>query len=353
MFGITKTGKKVSGVASTRPNSRKSFGLCTVVMSIVLLFNSFILPLQAKTNPEYSNNAVVIASKLRHVIPVASGVNDVVVDGKATVWTAMLDYAANYEQSAISYATGQAEEAVAVVRITLPGGTAGKSLTVSLWSPEIKADSRLSAYRYSNGEWKKISSSVRAEHIDLGMTGNAEAIVMLTKCPAFRYVHNPAENYTVLKDAIVNPDAVYGFSPNQESSRLKEYVNYLDWTDPAAVAVARKEREQYHKNIEQLYRLIEQLLGEGKDIETIARTVSKRRNEIRLESYNNDPVKIATVKKSNLETYGNEEGPTADSLYAKYGSWQTVLEKALSTNAGMDACLGLYDEYYDIHVMNQ
>jgi len=54
-----------------------------------------------------------------------------------------------------------------------------------------------------------------------------------------------------------------------------------------------------------------------------------------------------------LETYGNEEGPTADSLYAKYGSWQTVIEKALSSNAGMDACLGLYDEYYEIHEMNQ
>ena len=37
----------------------------------------------------------------------------------------------------------------------------------------------------------------------------------------------------------------------------------------------------------------------------------------------------------------------ADELYEKYGSWQTVLEKALSTNAGMDACLGFYDENYD------
>jgi hypothetical protein len=353
MFGIKKTTKKVCGGFATRHNSRKPLGLCTVVMGVVLLFNLFSIPLQAKTNPEYNNNAVVIASKLKHVIPVASGVNDVVVDGKTTGWTAMLDYAGNYEKSAMSYATGQTEEAVAVVKIKLPGGTSGKSLYVSLWSPEIKADSRLNAYRYSDGEWKKISASVRAEHIDLDMTGNAEAIVMLTKYPAFRYVHNPAENYKVLKDAIVNPDAVYGFSPNPESARLKEYVNYLDWTDPAAVAQARKEREEYHKNNEQLYRLIEQLLGEGKDIETIARTVSRRRNEIRLESYNNDPEKLASVKKSNLEAYGNEEGPTADSLYAKYGSWQTVLEKALSTNAGMDACLGLYDEYYDILMMNQ
>lgn len=53
--------------------------------------------------------------------------------------------------------------------------------------------------------------------------------------------------------------------------------------------------------------------------------------------------------KSNFETYGNEAGPTADWLYEKYGSWQTVLEKALGTNEGMDACLGLYDEYYDYY----
>ena len=99
--------------------------------------------------------------------------------------------------------------------------------------------------------------------------------------------------------------------------------------------------------------MIEKLLGEGKDVETIARAVSRRRNEIRLESYKNDPDGLVLLKKSNLDTYGNEEGPTADSLYKKYGSWQTVLEKALSSNAGMDACLGLYDEYYDIHMLSQ
>ena len=62
-----------------------------------------------------------------------------------------------------------------------------------------------------------------------------------------------------------------------------------------------------------------------------------------------DPDGLAAIKKSNLETYGDEMGPTTDSLYEKYGSWQTVLEKALGTNAGMDACLGFYDEYYDYY----
>ena len=77
--------------------------------------------------------------------------------------------------------------------------------------------------------------------------------------------------------------------------------------------------------------------------------MSQKRNENRLAAYKDDPEGLAIVRKSNLETYGNEDGPTADFLYEKYGSWQTVIEKALSTNAGMDACLGFYDECYDTY----
>ena len=91
------------------------------------------------------------------------------------------------------------------------------------------------------------------------------------------------------------------------------------------------------------------MLGEGKNVEEIARAVSKERNEIRLAAYNGDPDGLAIVRKSNLDTYGQEEGPTPDQLYEKYGSWQTVIEKALSSNPGMDACLGFYDEYYDTY----
>jgi hypothetical protein len=95
--------------------------------------------------------------------------------------------------------------------------------------------------------------------------------------------------------------------------------------------------------------MIETMQGEGKSTEEIARAVSKRRNELRLEAYKDDPEGLAEVKKSNLETYGHEEGPQADDLYAKYGSWQTVMDKALSTNSGMDACLGFYDELYYVY----
>jgi hypothetical protein len=105
-------------------------------------------------------------------------------------------------------------------------------------------------------------------------------------------------------------------------------------------------RADYLASMSELYRMIEDMLGQARSVEEIARAVSKRRNELRLEAYKDDPEGLETVKKSNLEAFGHEEGPEADELYEKYGSWQMVLEKALSTNAGMDACLGFYDDNY-------
>ncbi len=165
---------------------------------------------------------------------------------------------------------------------------------------------------------------------------------------AFVYEHDPMENPLAAADIIVNPEAVYGYSPNPESKRLGTYASF-DWTDRETVEKGRQERIAYHESMAELYRMIEEMLGEAKNVEEIARAVSQRRNEIRLESYKDDPEGLKAVKESNLETYGNEFGPTADSLYEKYGSWQTVLEKALSSNPGMDACLGLYDDYYDTY----
>lgn len=165
----------------------------------------------------------------------------------------------------------------------------------------------------------------------------------------FAYEHDPRENPNAMKDIVVNPDAVYGFSPSPDSPRLRDYADAIDWTDPAQVAGARALRQAYHDSMSELYRMIEAMLHQGKDVETIARAVSRRRNELRLEVEADNPTAQALTKKSNLETYGDELGPTADFLYEKYGSWQAVLERALDTNAGMDACLGFYDEYYDLY----
>lgn len=166
----------------------------------------------------------------------------------------------------------------------------------------------------------------------------------------FVYEHDPRKNPTAMRDIVVNPDAVYGFSPSKaEDSTLKDYADLIDWGNEEQVAAAREQRQEYHDSLDELYDMILEMTLEDKDIETIARAVSQRRNELRLEVYKDDPEGLATVKKRNLETYGNEFGPTQDSLYAKYGSWETVLLKALGTNPGMDACLGFYDEYYHLY----
>ena len=171
------------------------------------------------------------------------------------------------------------------------------------------------------------------------------ALLISTVNAEFKYEHNPMDNPKAAADIIVNPDAVYGFSPNPESTRLGVFADAIDWTNAEEVAEAKSQREEYHTKNEEMYTILRDMTNEGYSLEEIARKVSSRRNEIRLESYDN-PEDLARVKQSNLETYGNEFGPTADSLYEKYGSWQTVIEKAFSTNAGMDACLGLYDRYY-------
>ena len=188
--------------------------------------------------------------------------------------------------------------------------------------------------------------------LSLGIVaGRAETAV-----PTFTYEHDPLENPTAMRDIVENPAAVYGFSPKPDGdSTLKEYADSIDWTDPDQVADARAQRQAYHDSMQELYEMIMTMVDEDQDVETIARKVSNRRNEIRLEVYikNHDLEGLDTVRKRNLETYGDEFGPNADALYEKYGSWDMVLYKALGTNAGMDACLGFYDEFYYLYDLEE
>ena len=115
---------------------------------------------------------------------------------------------------------------------------------------------------------------------------------------------------------------------------------------PQAFSYTHDPRQNPEAMTDILYRMRE----EGASIEEMARAVSAERNRLRLESYKDDPKGLEDVRKSNLETYGQEDGPTPDQLFEKYGSWTTVLQKAFSPNLGMDACCGLYDEYYWLYI---
>ena len=188
-------------------------------------------------------------------------------------------------------------------------------------------------------------------------------ILMMTACGAkpeketdsqpkdapFTYEHDPRENPAAMEDIVENPDAVYGFSPDPKSPRLGSFADY-DWTDPEVVAEAQKERREYHESMDTMTDILYRMRDEGASMEEMARAVSEERNRLRLESYKDDPKGLAEVRESNLKTYGHEEGPTPDQLYEKYGSWTVVLQKAFSPNMGMDACCGLYDEYYWLYI---
>ena len=128
---------------------------------------------------------------------------------------------------------------------------------------------------------------------------------------AFQYEHDPMENPKAAEDIIVDPNAVYGYSPNPDSARLGPFADY-DWSDEEFVAKNRADRIAYHEQFDELHTMTNQMTEEGYSIEEIARAVSTRRNEIRLEAYKDDPEGLEKVKKSNLDKYGNENGPTPE-----------------------------------------
>ena len=166
---------------------------------------------------------------------------------------------------------------------------------------------------------------------------------------SFSYEHDPRLNSSAMNDITEDKTAVYGFRPNETGS-LKQFASY-DWTDPESVENWRQERIAYHESLDSMYSILNTMIYEGKSTEEIARAVSERRNEIRLEAYSDDPEGLSLLKERNLEKYGHEEGPLPDELYEKYGSWEKVIDKAFNPNAGMDACLGLYDDYYETYIM--
>lgn len=167
--------------------------------------------------------------------------------------------------------------------------------------------------------------------------------------PAFAYEHDPRDNPLAMADIIENPNAVYGFSPDPESKRLGPYAIY-DWTDPKIVAEAQETRRAYHESLNSMTDMLYRMRNEGASVEEMARAVSKERNRLRIEAYKDDPEDLAAVKKSNLQAYGQEDGPTPDQLFEKCGSWTGVIQSAFGTNMGMDACCGLYDEYYWLYI---
>ena len=159
------------------------------------------------------------------------------------------------------------------------------------------------------------------------------------------YKNNPMDNPKAARDIIENPNAVYGFSPNPESTRIGKYANKIDWTNPEQVAIARQTRKAYHDANESM---LQSLYDKGYTTQDIAKKMVEERNSNRINSYikNGDLEGLAIVKQSNLETYGNEFGMSLEQALDKYGSYQEVINATVGSNPGMDACTGLYDIYH-------
>ena len=164
----------------------------------------------------------------------------------------------------------------------------------------------------------------------------------------FAYTHDPRDNPSAMADIVADADTVYGFRPSPTGS-LKDYASG-DWADPQTVEAGRQQRIAYHESFREMHDLFDEMKDAGASTEQIARAISSKRNELRLAAYQDDPEGLERAKRRNLEEYGDENGGSPEYFYKKYGSWEKVIEKSFSVNSGMDACLGLYDDYYELYI---
>jgi hypothetical protein len=140
-------------------------------------------------------------------------------------------------------------------------------------------------------------------------------------------------------DDLVSDDrGVYGYVP-KEGTQFAPPKWPVDWTDPAQVANAREVRLGYHDGLVAERDLVTSLRADGMDEESIARNIVDLRNETRISKYPAD--KVEMLYQRNLETYGNPKGPSYESLLAKYGSPQGVIEAGTRSNTTMDVLTGI------------
>ncbi|MDI3403859.1 hypothetical protein [Streptomyces cavernicola] len=111
---------------------------------------------------------------------------------------------------------------------------------------------------------------------------------------------------------------------------------------PAERFQAREVRVRYHGLLTDMGRRRCELEQAGANPETVARELVRMRNEAKdIARAGMTPAEVAALEERNLKKYGNPLGPTADQLYAKYGSWEQVVESAGRTSAAVDGELGL------------
>ncbi|MFJ6572141.1 hypothetical protein ACIQNU_32530 [Streptomyces sp. NPDC091292] len=105
---------------------------------------------------------------------------------------------------------------------------------------------------------------------------------------------------------------------------------------------ARAIRMNYLALIGEMDRVRCDMRAAGRSPEEIARHLVDMRNdakEITRAGMSADEVRQLEAR--NIAKYGNPLGPTADQLYAKYGTWEQVADAATRTSRAVDGELGL------------
>ncbi|GHC40635.1 hypothetical protein [Streptomyces cinnamoneus] len=111
---------------------------------------------------------------------------------------------------------------------------------------------------------------------------------------------------------------------------------------PKERRVSREQRIRYHGLLEDMERKACRMRARGRSEEDIARTLVQMRNDAKdIVRAGMTPQQVAELEARNQAKYGNPLGPTADQLYAKYGSWEEVSAAATRTSEAVDHELGL------------
>ena len=160
------------------------------------------------------------------------------------------------------------------------------------------------------------------------------------------YNNNPSDNPKVLADAVEDPNAVYGYRPNEDGS-LKNFANE-DWSNPEFVENAKQKRLQYIEDDKAIYDVIAEMKNNGCSTEEMARAACDYRNQTRLNSYLDSDGHVidqngynAALERMQTRSY--------DALISSGKTPEEIINSSMRTNPAMDACVGLYDQNFDTY----
>ena len=167
----------------------------------------------------------------------------------------------------------------------------------------------------------------------------------------FKYQHNPSDNPKVLQNAIEDPNTVYGYRPRSDGSLASFATSKYNWDDPVEVAKYRKMRIAYHmKNEGGAQLIVSKMTKKGATKEEIARAVCDFRNQSRINAYIDENGNIFDVN-GYRNALHRAEVRSYDNLI-KRKTPEEIIKSATKGDPAMDACCGLYDEYYHTYYID-